>query len=87
MMAEQKSKYFDYTTIVLNVRTHGKMQEYWWVDNLGLHQYFCNTEVEVIEDTIKDFRHEIIDNDNTYTHLVYSWTDNLGFHQYHNNLY
>ena len=84
-MSETKSKYFNYTSIVLNVKSHGYMQEYWWVDNFGLHQYFCDTNVNAIEDTIKDFRHEIIEINGTYS-LRYSWTDNLGFHQYHATL-
>lgn len=78
-MADTESKYFTYpTTPLINTRTHGKTQEYWWMDDLGFHQYFCDYEELTIGDTIQNFKYDVGEKGR-----VYSWTDNLGFHQYH----
>ena len=67
-----------YSTPIINTRNHEKVQEYWWVDDWGFHQYFCDMNVPTMDDTIRDFKPE-----STQKGRVYSWTDNLGFHQYH----
>lgn len=51
---------------------------YSWIDDLGYHQYYCDINHNIDVLPIKNFNHNITNNER-----IYSWSDNLGYHQYY----